>query len=440
MLAIRLAALRVLAIAALLLTASLLLSRPPFGPAIVATLPQRATGSVSSSITHPSNGEGNGTEENYTVEKIFYGFGWMNGSAPGTRRLIALLNLTEGYARTYPGNGSFRAMSQDFILFSIPSAADGPADGRPLEIRFSYYVQASCYQLNETTCPIGSNSTEIRQDVFTFGIPRILEYRDVTGNGSYEPGEPVAREVNLAQPAAPFIRLWPFAKNGSRMDLPYLWNVSSESTNLTMGALFAGDRLLMDLSHFWISVGNGVPVNLTLDSFLFLHPTRFKGIPLTPSQLKLDINLGVPSYVQDGTAPAVELRLTSDHFRFSANSTSTNESVYTSSTAAAAFFTWSANATVDGDRRAPVGSTLAAANATSETVYLAYPRGTVIRHDPVLGLAFGVAMPSTPAGGSPPGGGPQAAGAWLWTVAAASAGLAIGLVAFEILRRRGPRE
>ena len=446
----RLAALRGLVVAALLLSASFALAASlPIRPSVAGThgsIPLRVDATpgaptdtpvpASSSTPLTSNGE-----ENYTIEKIFYGQGWLADSTTGVRRLVALLNLSEGYTRSYPGNGTFSAFTQAFIEFSIPGAADGPAGGPALQIRFSYYVSANCFQLNATACPLGSNTTAIRQDVFTLEILRILEYRDSNGNGSFEPGEPVAREVPLANPQAPFVRLWPFATNGSAMDLPYLWNVSSDTENVTMGALFAGDPLLDQLSHFWISVGNGVPVNLTLDSFLFLKPTTYKGIPLTPSELKLDLLLGVPSYAANDTAPALELSLTSDHFRLALNATNITEGVYASSGAAAAFFTWSGNATLDNGRSGAVGSTVGAKNETWETLYLAYPRATVIRHDPVLGLALAGTMPAPLAGPSPPRGGPQPPGGtgFGWALAATAAGLVVGASAYALLRRRRPR-
>ncbi len=396
----------------------------------------------------PQNGVASGTgvsatlgEANYSIEKIFYGNGWVIDTASGIRRLVALLNLTLGYTKVYPGNGTFGTFSQIFVEYSIPADASSPIDEAGLKIRFSYYVDAHCFQLNESTCPLGANSTAISQDVFELEIRRILEYRDLNANGSYEPGEAVVREVPLSQPLAPFVRAWPFALNGSRMDLTYDWSISSETENITEGALFAGEPLLDQLSNFWISVGDGVPMNLTVDSFLYLRPTTYKGIPLTPTQLKLDIHVGVPSYDAPDTALALEFALTSTRYRFSSNATATSESLYASSDAAAAFFTWNSTAEIDVGRSGPVGSTIVAVNESAMTIFLAYPRATLINHDPVLGLSWGFRAPAGPSPGNqaPVTGPPTPNDPLRWVIVVGPIGLGSGLALYTLLRRRRPR-
>ena len=449
------AVLRGLVLAALLLAASSVvpqsanartISLASAGPStheVNSGSPDRATAvaPMRSPALQALDNSGNDTETNYTVEKIYYGQGWATDSGPGVRRLLALLNLTEGHVQSYLDGGTFSAFTQLLVDFSIPATADGSTEGPALQIRFSYYVDARCIGLNETTCPLGTNTTAVEQDVFNLEVRRILEYRDADANGSYDSGETVVREVLLAQPQAPFIRLQAFAGNGSQLDLPYLWNVTSDSVNLTQGALFAGDPLLDALSHFQISVGNVVPVNLTLDSLLFLKPTLYKGVPLTPSELKLDFSLEVPDYVANDTALALELGLTSDHFRLAVNRTGATEGVYASAGAAAAFFSWNANATLDGARSAAVGSTIAERNETSQTVYLAYPRATSILHDPLLGLALYRAQPSAPEGSAPPthGSPPAEPTLWPWALAVVVTAVAVGagtILLFWTRRRR----
>ncbi len=329
----------------------------------------------------------------YSMEKVYYGYGWRLDPATGIRRQLVLLNLTEGYEESYPSGGLFSTFTQLFIEFSLPMNASGPEDGPGLLIRLSYHVAAICFQLSETTCPLGANLSATSQDVFELELRRILEYRDEDGSGSYDPGEPTVREVSLSQPEFPFAAISASGVNGSDIALPYDRNISWEAGNITQGALFAGDPLLDELFNFRIAVGIGSPLNLTLDSFLFLQPTAYKGIPLTPSQLKLDINLGGISYIESDTSLALELMLRSTQHRFLANATGSSETVYTSSAAAEAFFTWSVNATVDG-QTGRVGSTLLATNDSAITLYLAYPRGELITHDPVLGL-------SPPSSGTP---------------------------------------
>lgn len=346
----------------------------------------------------------------YSIEKIFYGTGWQTDPASGARRLVALLNLTQEYRQSYPSDGSYGVSSQVFILFSIPGDDTGPADGAGLKIRFSYYVDAMCTNLNETTCPLGENTKAISQDTFELEVRRVLEFTDADGSGAYEPGEPIVRDVSLSQPTSPHVRAWPFTTNGSIAELPYDWNVSDEDTDLRMGALFAGDPLLEDLANFWISVGNGVPMNLTLNSFFFLRPTTYKSVPLTPTQLKLDLLLGGIEYTATDTALAIELRLVSNQYRHVANSTASNETLSTTSDAAEAFFTWRSNATVDDGSHRPVGSTILSEDDHRTVIFLSYPRSGTISHDPVLGLSLRGTGAVSPGAGGTTGDGLPAAG------------------------------
>lgn len=363
------------------------------------------------------------------MEKVYYGHGWRLDSETGVRRQLALLNLTEGYEELYPDEGLYSSFTQLFVEFSLPANAGGPQNGTGLLIRFSYYVTALCFELNESACPLGSNRSATSQDVLDLEVRRILEYRDEDGNGSYEPGEPVLREVSLAQPESSFVALRTHRIDGRSLALPYDRNASWVEGDLTQGALFAGDPLLDELSYFRIAVGNGVPLNLTLDSYLFLQPTSYQGIPLTPSQLKLDIHMEGISYVEDDTALALELALSSTQYRVSDNATGSSRSVYTSSEAAEAFFAWNGSAAVDGEM-GTVGSTLVATNDSAATLYLAYPRGERIAHDPVLGLAArsGVDEVSLPDSDSP------AADFWV-VVLIVSLAAAIAAVTYALLRR-----
>ncbi len=114
----------------------------------------------------------------YSMEKVYYGYGWRLDSATGVRRQLVLLNLTEGYEESYPSGGLFSTFTQLFIEFSLPMNASGPEDGPGLLIRFSYHVDAICFQLSEATCPLGANLSATSQDVFELELRRILEYRD----------------------------------------------------------------------------------------------------------------------------------------------------------------------------------------------------------------------------------------------------------------------
>lgn len=337
-------------------------------------------------------------EISYSIEKVFYGFGWRIDPGEGPQRRLAFLNLTEGFEETYPSGGLFSAFTQFFPEFSLSANASGPRNGTGLLIHLSYHVSALCFELNETVCPLGMKETAISQDTFDLEFRRILEYRDANGNGTYDLGEPVAQEVRLSQPASPFTEISASRRDGSNVALPFNWNLSWESGNITQGALFAGDALLDDLLSYLIIVGTSAPMNFTVGASLFLQPNTHKGIPLTPSQLKLDLHLAPLSYVEADTALALEVALRSAQYRFQANVTGTTESIFTSSEAAEAFFMWSENVTVDGQTRR-VGSTRLQPDNSTVLLFLSYPRGDVIVHDPVLGVSLaqgGSSAPPTP--------------------------------------------
>src|SRR3989454_12460632 len=117
----------------------------------------------------------------------------------------------------------------------------------------------SCIHLDTPTCPLGSNDTAVVQDTFDLEVRRIIEYRDADGSGGYEPGDPIVNAISLAQPESPHIRAWPSAFDGSMMDLPYDWSTITNETQLSVGALFAGDPLLDPLSPLRIPPRAGAP-------------------------------------------------------------------------------------------------------------------------------------------------------------------------------------
>src|SRR5207249_7121111 len=99
--------------------------------------------------------------DEYSIAKIFYGSGWIADPTSGLRRYVALLNLTEGYQKHYPNNGTLDAFSQIFIEFSIPADASGPEDGAALRIHFSYYVKIGRAHVDTLTCPLGSTDPAV---------------------------------------------------------------------------------------------------------------------------------------------------------------------------------------------------------------------------------------------------------------------------------------
>src|SRR5206468_7935108 len=119
--------------------------------------------------------------DEYSIAKIFYGSGWIADPTSGLRRYVALLNLTEGYQKHYPDNGTLDAFSQIFIEFSIPADASGPEDGAALRIHFSYYVSMSCIHLDTLTCPLGSNDTAVVHDTSTSRSDGSLSIETRTG-------------------------------------------------------------------------------------------------------------------------------------------------------------------------------------------------------------------------------------------------------------------
>lgn len=369
-------------------------------------------------------------QADYKIEKVFYGFGWRTDSETGLDRNIALLNLTEGFEETYPGDGLYSTFKQLFVEFSTPTNESGPEAGPGLGLRFSYHLNALCHNLSGETCPLGDLQSASSQDTFHLEVRRILEFVDGDGNGTYDPGETVVQQVHLAQAIRPFVEFEAYGPDWLPIDVPFNWNQSWEAGNLTQGALSAEDPLLEEVWGFRVTVGAEAPINFTMESFLFLQPSVYRGIPLTPSELKLDISMRDISYAQEGTVLALELGLSSSQYRFQANSTGTAGSLLTPSTAAEAYFRWNATATVDGET-GTVGSTVVPSNESAVVLYLAYPRGESIVHDPVLGVVGkGEVIPMPPNGEGPPS-------LALWQIGLISTvAVAMVVATFALLRRR----
>ena len=374
----------------------------------------------------------------FHVDQVYYGYGWLRDPDSGLTRSVAYLNLTETAMTNVTDTGHLEAFSQILVRFSAPRNASGSENGSGLVLLFSYYTAAQCLGLNATTCPLGENQTAIAHDTFSLEIRRILEFRDANGDGRYEAGEAVLHEVPFNQASASDVSLGAEGPDGSAVPLPYPGSLHADDVNTTYGAIQPGDGIFEKVRDFRISLGSGPPGNFSVDSYLYLAPDSYKGIPLTPSELKLDFRMANLSYAGNDTRVALELNLTSTQFALTANLTGSSERLLTNASAAEAFFSWGRNATLADGTSGPVRSTIVPHNDTWTSVYLAYPRSPSLLHDPVLGLEgpiiSGGASPGPTA--PPPSMPPDILAQLLLLTAAAAAILVALLVVLQSRRRR----
>ena len=304
----------------------------------------------------------------FSVEQVYYGYGWVRDPVSGLNRSVAYLNLTETADTNVTDTGHLESFSQIFVRFSAPRNESGSGNEPGLVLLFSYYTDAQCVGLNTTDCPLGENQTAIAHDTFSLEIRRLLEFQDENGDGRYETGEAIVRELPLNQASASYLSLQAQGADGSAVALPYPGGYSAEDANTTYGAIQPGDGIFKNVRDFRISVGSGSPANFSVDAYLFLAPGDYKGIPLTPSELKLDFQMSNLSYTANGTRTALELNLTSTQFALLANLTGSSERLLTNASAAEAFISWGRTAILADRNLGDVRSTIVPHNVTWTTV------------------------------------------------------------------------
>ncbi len=216
--------------------------------------------------------------------------------------------------------------------------------GDEAELRFDFFTPET-------------NSTEVQLQL-TF--ESLWEYLDENGNGRFDSGERIVQDIRVDD--MPFVgpSTEPFS-GGTRIELEYS---------------------LADLDFqlvFWV----------------FENETDLNGTLVRPTEVKFDITLRDFPFAREDSGLAVVMELKTEvEPRMSSNTT--QETLQAVSVRFEGFFGWSRTAEVDGET-VPVNSTVLKVETEVETgsevefevertVALAYPSGSLLVHDPVVGV------------------------------------------------------
>lgn len=197
---------------------------------------------------------------------------------------------------------------------------------------------------------------------------RVLEFRDVDGDGAFNPlDDEIVQQFLIEDLTVVNLATSPFeveGKTGHQVTVDY---ALSETGDGRFGLVF------------WV-----------FGQFAFVN-----GVPVGPSEAKIDIHIEDFPFQEDGSAVAVDLRIKTE-FEVETEGI-TLEEIVARGEEFAAFFRWSPEATVD-DVTQPVSATVVRQRMEAELeggdgefedhtrLFLAYGRGDVIIHDPTVGV------------------------------------------------------
>lgn len=227
------------------------------------------------------------------------------------------------------------------------------SNGSEDEVKIRYNVQAGTMKVSYET----ENATVETETELKVRFKEVLEFRDLDGDGAYDRNETI-----VARHHVPELK-W-------RLEGPDDVNSSSgvPGKRLTgIGDFRQGGSLIFVLYVY----GDFAVVN---------------GTTVRPSEAKIDIILDHFPYQANDTR--VALLVKSEQER-EIEVQDGDASMYATSNGFAAFFTWADSALVDNVTM-PVKTTILKSSidddGKSTTYAIAYPRGTVVNHDPVLGI------------------------------------------------------
>ncbi len=222
-----------------------------------------------------------------------------------------------------------------------------------LELRMEYNSEAA--------------DTEIEL-AFTVVFYSIIEYVDVNSNGIYNPGnDTFVKEVQIGK--------------------PFLFGITTETTadNKTIHIINA-------------TMANGL---FSVQLYAVEHWEFINGSWVSPAEMKFDIAIHNFNYGNGGSDLALKATLvsTTEYERQditddeSSGYASNEEEVETTTNGFTGFFSWTNMALVDGIEKQVKLSPLST-SGEDEVLYLNYPRGVNIIHDPKMGIDGILKMPA----------------------------------------------
>ena len=220
-----------------------------------------------------------------------------------------------------------------------------------LSIEFGYETEVS-----------SDNTTELEME-FEVTFRKLIEFVDMDDNGIYNSSVDDTVQEVLLDSFQPVIYT---------------------PINIT------GDTLL---HYFIVNTTDGV---FTAHVYLVEEFDIVNGTFIKPTQTKIDIEITDFNYINESSQLALYTKLESEveyeedeHTENEEEGHSTDETgVIVSGTDFAGFFTWTENASIDGISKVVLGSPIEVDDddENEQKMYLNYPRGNHIYHDPIMGV------------------------------------------------------
>jgi hypothetical protein len=313
-------------------------------------------------------------------------------------------NLTRNITVTNP-NGSHAEEITEFMLYTrVPGKDAYPAmngtNAFPYpEISAIYdttYIlsrPSDCIWVNDSrglVCNVPRY--DYQHQVLEIRFARLVEFTDSNGDGAYNPGEPVLSQVDLSSRGEHYSmpNVTGLDASGAAVALPVINNLSQPCC----GGHFEGwvgekDALFPTVRGLRTSFTATGLASLTVTAYEWFEARQFQGENLTASQVKLDLRIAGYPFASSNSRLALDVNLTS----FSQGSATQwnmipwpeGQGVGMNAGNTSAMFAWSGTAEAD-NVRASVASSQTVTDAFSRHVFLAYPRASVIEHDPVFGI------------------------------------------------------
>lgn len=242
-------------------------------------------------------------------------------------------------------------LRQGSTVDEIELSVEYKSDGIKIEVSYESEVTSE-------------NDSESEFEIeFSVLIRKLIEFVDQNSNGIYEPSiDTMIQEVEL---------------NSFQ---PGVYSTSTISNDTT-------------LHYFLINTTDGV---FAAHLFLVEEFTIVNETLITPTALKIDIEIDDFNYLDLNSQLALYVKLGSDSEYESDEKTEDEEEGYasdesgviTGNSSHVGFFTWEENATIDGVSKQVLSSMIEVddEDESEQKLYLNYPRGNHIYHDPKVGI------------------------------------------------------
>lgn len=306
-----------------------------------------------------------------------------------TVALAALLLTAALLMGTLPVAAHERGLSietEDHNRVEISSETEVSDD----EVDFRYRVEAEgrpklAIQVETES---GNDTLETETEVeFSAAFREVFEFEDDDGDGVQDADEDVLSSIRLDDLTYEPLQVAPHVAGGQE-----------------------GFRVTLTGSEGTFSFG--------LVSYIFPQDAVLNGTPVPEEAVKVDILLSGYPFVSETSSLGLEIGAESTVEREIEGEGDDGEEITLSVERGTAFFQWAGEALVDGDSAAVTASW----RADQERLFLYYPHGDAIVHDPLLGFRVGTLVPS-----------PLNATTFLFV---AGAGAALLVAALLIRRRR----